>query len=102
MKSNMFNARHRDNKPTLVCSTTSKLYNTTQDVPCWRGENILSCDGENRDAFLKLGNEIEALVNIHYLMRLEIDESDRVFEWLEMADIHAERIIQILKYESSR
>lgn len=68
-------------------------------------ENILSShrdNGDRRDALLELGNALEALVNVLYLIRLDRNGPARVLEWVEMAETQTERMEKILERQSSR
>ena len=67
--------------------------------------DILAHDGDNgnsQEAFKELGNALEALVNVLYLIRLDRKNPAGVLEWVEMAETQTGRMGKILEQESAR
>ena len=57
-------------------------------------------NGNRRETLQELGNALEALVNVLYLIRLDRRDPARVLEWVEMAEIQTRRMEEILEQES--
>jgi hypothetical protein len=57
------------------------------DIVARNGDN-----GNGREALQELGNALEALVNVLYLIRLDRRDPARVLEWVELAEIQTRRM----------
>ena len=53
-------------------------------------------DDKRIENTVELGNALEALVNVLYLIREDRDHPSRVLQWVEIADVQAARMASVL------
>lgn len=56
-------------------------------------------DDKRIEGSVELGNALEALMNVLYLIRLDRHSPGRVLQWIEMADGQSKRMESILRRE---